>query len=244
MKLKNNFFSLFGREKTVTAGLLHKHGFSCGKLRVFPSQNRILFDGQSISVQPKIMELLVLLCAASGETVSKEKLTAELWPDVHVGPDSLANTMTRLRRALGDSAKKPLFIETVQSKGYRWLQAVTVEQAGFKANKPGLALLALVLLVAGGSFFLPDRKHEEAQDFPYTDLYIEQTEEGLLVEVGIKGELTEEKKAQMFEDIKRITGQENTGMQFTLDDPDVCRQTAGTTAQPAHCRKGRRAQQD
>lgn len=241
--------AVIGRQKRLTQECLHNGGFFSGKLMVYPSQNRIVVDGQEKVLQPKVMELLVLLCAARGETVTKETLIASLWPQVRVGPDSLANTMARLRRAIGDNAKQPDYIETVQSKGYRWLQAVVLEKSAFKPTQVNLVFFSLILLicllVAGVSLFLPSDKAKEHHTFPYTDLYIETTEDGLVVEVGIEGELTEEKKAKMLEDIKRITGQENTGMQFTLDDPDVCQQTAGTKAQPVHCQsKGKRAQQD
>ena len=49
-------------------------------------------------------------------------------PDTVVGPDSLANTMTKLRKVLQDDPKAPEYIKTVQRKGYIWLPQVTYQQ--------------------------------------------------------------------------------------------------------------------
>ena len=235
---------VIAKEKAGAINALSSSVFSTGKLTVYPSQNRILLEGSSKTLQPKIMELLILLCATQGQTLSKDELIISLWPEVHVGPDSLANTMTRLRRALGDNARQPEFIETVQSKGYRWLQTVKVEKPMVQSRLKARPLLFLVLPLTfvitlggiGGAIFIVGDEDNEQQGFPYKDLYIEETADGLVVEVGIKGELTEEKKAQMLKDIKRITGNNDTNMEFTLDDPQVCQQTAGEKNQAVHCK--------
>lgn len=70
------------------------------------------------SIEPKLMDLLVLLAKANGHLVSRKKLIDSLWPNVVVGEDTLARTVSRLRRALGDSASNSQYIETIPKKGY------------------------------------------------------------------------------------------------------------------------------
>ena len=62
-----------------------------------------------------------LLLEKPGEVVTREELRAFLWGEAtHVDFEHGLNTAVRkLRRALGDSAESPIFIETVPGRGYR-----------------------------------------------------------------------------------------------------------------------------
>ena len=55
--------------------------------------------------------------------MSREELCALLWPDgVHVDRErGLNHCLNRIRRALGDDAHAPRFVETVPRLGYRFL---------------------------------------------------------------------------------------------------------------------------
>src|SRR5262249_25500945 len=61
----------------------------------------------------------------SGETVDKETLMKEVWPDSFVEEGILPVNMTALRRALGESPDEHTYIETVPRRGYRFVAAVT-----------------------------------------------------------------------------------------------------------------------
>ena len=217
----------------LTAAQLMASPFTTGALKVNFSQNRVVFHDNELVLQPKVLELLVLLCAAQGETISKQVLVDSLWPDTVVGPDSLANTMARLRKALNDDAKNPTFIATVQRKGYRWLQGVECvdkaeakPEAELKNKRPPttyLILAASVVCVGLIGLFLMKPAPElapviKAENFPFPDLKIQKLPEGgYEIEVGIEGELTQERKAAMLKELKRITGEEHSGMEFTVD---------------------------
>jgi DNA-binding winged helix-turn-helix (wHTH) protein len=111
-------------DEILTASQLMQSPFATQSLIVNFSQNQVTLNGEELILQPKVLELLIILCAANGKTLSKQELINKLWADTIVGPDSLANTMTRLRKALKDDPKKPLFIKTVQRKGYLWIPRV------------------------------------------------------------------------------------------------------------------------
>jgi len=226
-------------ENALSIAGLQAYTFISGELTVNFSQNRVSFQHHELVLQPKVLELLVLLCAAQGQTLSKQILTAALWPNTIVGPDSLANTVTRLRKALNDNAKQPVFIETVQRKGYRWLQEVSLvnvetrdndkqtrhvifKQLGINKVKRTATIIAIVVATLSAWWFYgysvnPVEK-QLIHKFPFPDLHIERLAEGgYEIQVGIKGELTEARKAAMLKEIKRITGEEHSDMIFTLD---------------------------
>jgi DNA-binding winged helix-turn-helix (wHTH) protein len=80
-----------------------------------------------IRLAPSAMELLHLLVDRSGELVTREEIAARLWSepqsvDVTHGINTAIN---RLRAVLGDDPASPRYIETVVSKGYRFVASVT-----------------------------------------------------------------------------------------------------------------------
>ena len=208
----------FEKEILSLAKKLSLNVFSCGKLRVDASQNRIYLDRSAQILQPKVMQLLLLLCAANGKTLTKQQLSQMLWPDTQVGPDSLANTITRLRKALSDSSKQPQFIETVQRKGYRWLLKVEVaveQEKALKINKTikRYAIAAFLLVLLGSGYWLMQPDPEE---FPFTDLSIEKTEKGMEVKVGLDAEMNAENQEKIKQEISRITGKSTEQMKITI----------------------------
>lgn len=72
------------------------------------------------------MRGLDILVLRAGTTVGREELRQALWPDgTHVAYDTATNTTIRkIRRALGDSAADPVFIQTVPGVGYRFVAPV------------------------------------------------------------------------------------------------------------------------
>lgn len=201
----------------LTISQLMQAPFVTGSLIVNFSQNKVTLNNDELVLQPKVLELLVILCAANGETLSKQILIKMLWPDTIVGPDSLANTMTRLRKTLNDDAKNPIFIKTVQRKGYLWLPEVLK----IKRDKKFLCLKNLVLAISvfTGAALLFMLESPKPESFPFPDLSIQKLNGGgYEIQVGIEGELTKEKEAAMLAELKRITGEENSSMEFTIDE--------------------------
>jgi len=214
-------------EKNIVLDELMNSPFTSGGLTVNFSQNRVEYQDKNLVLQPKVLELLILLCGAQGQTISKQTLITALWPDTVVGPDSLANSVTRLRKVLDDDAKNPKFIETVQRKGYRWLQDVEVAKGKETKSKVKYILIGgtITAAVIGGTF-ITKQESKTTEGFPFPDLHIQRLEEGgYEIQVGLDGELTEERKAAMLKEIKRITGEDHSDMIFTLDPikPD-CKQ--------------------
>ena len=80
-------------------------------------------EGSKVRLQEQPFSLLTVLLESAGEVVTREELRKRLWSqDTFVDFDHrLAVAVSKLRDALRDSAEKPLFIETVARRGYRFV---------------------------------------------------------------------------------------------------------------------------
>jgi len=88
-------------------------------------------SGVKVKIQELPFRALKLLLSRPNEIVSREDFRQELWPqDVFVDFErGISSAIKRLRDALGDSADNPIFIETVDRRGYRWIAPVHLPEA-------------------------------------------------------------------------------------------------------------------
>jgi DNA-binding winged helix-turn-helix (wHTH) protein/Tol biopolymer transport system component len=82
--------------------------------------------GQKVRLQEQPFQVLAALLERPGDVVTREELRNKLWPaDTFVDFDhSLNAAIKRLRDALGESAEKPIFIETLARRGYRFIAPI------------------------------------------------------------------------------------------------------------------------
>ena len=96
--------------------------------------NAQLWRGQElIALRPKPFALLRYLAEHPGRLVTKDELTAAVWPGTYVGESSLKGYIRDLRDVLGDDPEAPQFIETVARRGYRWIAAVQSAELGVQS---------------------------------------------------------------------------------------------------------------
>ena len=102
--------------------------------------------GVRLGLREKSFQILVSLLEHPGEVVTREELRRRLWAEeVFVDFDNNLNTaIARLREALGDSAERPRFIETIPKHGYRFLGTVT--EAGPSLESVPMKRARLVVL--------------------------------------------------------------------------------------------------
>jgi DNA-binding winged helix-turn-helix (wHTH) protein len=86
-------------------------------------------EGLCLRLPGQSFQVLLLLLENPGEMVTREVLRKKLWPeDTFVDFDHGLNAaVNRLREALGDSADRPKFIETLPRRGYRFIGAINHE---------------------------------------------------------------------------------------------------------------------
>jgi DNA-binding winged helix-turn-helix (wHTH) protein/tetratricopeptide (TPR) repeat protein len=73
-------------------------------------------DGGAIRLRPKPFVMLHILAANPGRVVGKQELMEAVWPNVHVGEDSLFQCIREIRAALGDDERR--LIKVVSGRGY------------------------------------------------------------------------------------------------------------------------------
>jgi DNA-binding winged helix-turn-helix (wHTH) protein len=82
----------------------------------------LLRGDQPVRLQEQPLQVLEALLLKAGELVTREDLTARLWPDTVVDFEAGLNTAVRkLRVALADDADAPRYVETVPRQGYRFI---------------------------------------------------------------------------------------------------------------------------
>jgi len=106
--------------------------------------------GQKVPLPPKAFEVLRCLVEHPGEVVTREDLRARLWAaDTFVEfDDSLNHAVKKLRKALGDSAENPQFIETLPRHGYRFLALTNGDDIPEGAPKPKRRYAVAILVSA------------------------------------------------------------------------------------------------
>ena len=91
------------------------------------SQQRVLCsDGSELSLTPRLFSALQLLVDNPDTLLDKERLMRTLWPGLVVEENNLSQTISSLRRALGDEPAGSRYIQTVARRGFRFVAPVTV----------------------------------------------------------------------------------------------------------------------
>ncbi|PYS89892.1 MAG: hypothetical protein DMF64_16475 [Acidobacteria bacterium] len=98
--------------------------------RLDPTERRLLCAGEPLHLPPKLLDLLIVLVRNSGHMLTKDELMAHVWPDTFVDEGSLARSISRLRKILGDTRAGTRYIETVSKQGYRFIAVVKELQEG------------------------------------------------------------------------------------------------------------------
>ncbi len=105
-------------------------------------------DGVPVELGSRYFDALWLLAERPGELVSKDAFMREVWQGIPVTDEALTQCIRTLRRALGDEAGAPRFIQTVPKHGYRFIAPLAPASARVNsATAPGA--LAPVSAIAG-----------------------------------------------------------------------------------------------
>src|SRR3954470_4791931 len=98
-----------------------------GDYVLLPVEGRLLRDGCDIPLAPKPFETLLYLIRHADHVVSKHELLDAVWPGTFISEDGLVQCVVEIRRALGDSARSPRYVQTLPKRGYRLLRPSLVE---------------------------------------------------------------------------------------------------------------------
>jgi DNA-binding winged helix-turn-helix (wHTH) protein/TolB-like protein/cytochrome c-type biogenesis protein CcmH/NrfG len=149
-----------------------------GEWRVAPDLNQISRGEELVQVEPKAMAVLLHLARRPGEVASRDELLAAVWPGVIVGDNALTQVVIKLRKALGDTAREPTYIQAISKKGYRLIATVDrlnggefdrppIQPAAPTPRRRGVArwagaTLAVTVLAAGATWYLQRERENDA----------------------------------------------------------------------------------
>ena len=147
--------------------------------RVEPHNYKLFRGDRALALEPKTFQILLFLLENHNRVVEKRELLDAIWKDVAVTENALTREVGKLRKALGDDPKAPKYVETVHTRGYRFIARVRIVEDALASqdNDPEVTALPLpdpanvsrwlpkqmfvivgaLALVAGGAILLSQR---------------------------------------------------------------------------------------
>ncbi len=110
------------------------HIYEFDKFQLDLEQKYLLHDGEIISLQPKVFDMLIVFIRRNGELVSREDLMQAVWSGTFVEESNLRFCIHALRKALGKNAVGKNYIETVPKRGYRFTAQIKEISGGKDEN--------------------------------------------------------------------------------------------------------------
>jgi len=117
----------------------------------------VTVGGRPVPLSPRLWATLVVLLEHANEPVSREAILAAVWPDTHVVPNSVAQAIVALTRALAGSAGG-WRIEALPGVGYRLVASIehTDARRDQRSWRRWVAAAAAMLLATSGLWWSRD----------------------------------------------------------------------------------------
>ncbi len=98
--------------------------YRLGNIEVDPGNFLLLKDGETVSIEPLVFDLIVYLIEHRDRMLTRQELFDEIWAGKIVSDTSLSNHIKSARKALGDDGQRQAIIKTVHGRGYRFVAEV------------------------------------------------------------------------------------------------------------------------
>ncbi|GAB3409773.1 response regulator transcription factor [Schumannella luteola] len=106
-------------------------GLTAGAVRIDRVARRVWLDGREVTLTPRAFSLLDYLMTHPDEVLTRERLLAAVWGfDQPVASRAVDHRIAELRKVLADDSGTPLYVDTVQGVGYRFLHPVARSAGG------------------------------------------------------------------------------------------------------------------
>jgi len=102
-----------------------RHFYLFDGFRVDVSERLLFKENREVPLTPKVFDTLLVLLENSSHVLTKKELMEQVWPDSFVEENNLAQNISILRKALGESKEGEHYIQTVPKRGYRFVADVT-----------------------------------------------------------------------------------------------------------------------
>ncbi len=105
---------------------------------VDPKTWKLSRDGREVHLEPVVLKLLIYLIENRERLVTRHELMDTVWGDTVISESALTKAVARLRKALGDDSATHRYLETVHSRGYRFVAVVEeIESPNQHNHSPG-----------------------------------------------------------------------------------------------------------
>jgi DNA-binding winged helix-turn-helix (wHTH) protein/TolB-like protein len=110
--------------------------FEFDDVRAEPHTFTIYKSGTPLLLEPKTFLLLLFLLENRERVIEKREILDVIWKDTIVTENALTREIGKLRKSLGDDPKAPKYIQTVHTRGYRFIAAVEMVDATAEEQLP------------------------------------------------------------------------------------------------------------
>jgi DNA-binding winged helix-turn-helix (wHTH) protein/tetratricopeptide (TPR) repeat protein len=132
----------------TTSEVTARGDFHLGDTIVSPSSRTMSGPLGQTLIEPRVMQVLVVLADAAGSVVTRDMLFGRCWGGLYVGDDSLNRAIAAIRKAASEVGATGFVLETIPRTGYK----LTGEVQGIidEAANEGSTPMSRRLLVGGG----------------------------------------------------------------------------------------------
>ena len=101
-----------------------KSCFEFDEFQVDPARRLLLRSGKPLALTPRVFDTLLYFVEHCGRVIPKEELMKAIWPDAFVEENNLNQSVSAIRRALGERKGENRYLVTVPGHGYRFVSSV------------------------------------------------------------------------------------------------------------------------
>ena len=135
----------------VKVDLAHEPDFAIGPLMISPSRRELSHDGLVVTLEHRVMQVLIALHRTNAAVVPRDDLIAACWEGRFVSDDAINQVISRLRRALFEVGGDVLAIETLSKIGYRLYRCDTAGEPQPKLERSSGIRVSRRTVIAGSA---------------------------------------------------------------------------------------------
>lgn len=113
--------------QSVLSGTRPVAAWRWGEFVLMPLQRRLLCADQTIEIEDRVLDLLVLLLQHRDRALGRQEVIAALWGKRPVSDATLRQLVYKARRAVGDDGERQATIATLYGRSLQWVALVTPE---------------------------------------------------------------------------------------------------------------------
>jgi DNA-binding winged helix-turn-helix (wHTH) protein len=98
--------------------------YEFGQFRLDRDAHLLVSGEKIVALEPKAVDVLLILVENRGELVARQDLMSAVWPDTFVEESNLSSNISILRKQLGVTPDGGDYIQTIPKRGYRFAAAV------------------------------------------------------------------------------------------------------------------------